>query len=73
MQSSWIVPSGKCDVEGTEVEVFRGAQRVLTDKRPIIVCEVHSEENRLALIESFSQFAYQCMDWDDRHVLALPL
>jgi len=63
----------KCDVEGSEIEVFRGAQRVLTDKRPIIVCEVHSEENRLALIESFSQVAYQCMDCDDRHVLALPL
>src|SRR5262249_22487274 len=48
----------KCDVEGTEVEVFRGAQRMLIDKRPIIVCEVHSEENRLALMESFSHFAY---------------
>ena len=35
----------KCDVEGAEVEVFRGAQRLLKEKRPGIICEMHSEEN----------------------------
>jgi FkbM family methyltransferase len=36
----------KCDVEGAEVEVFRGARRLLAEKRPGILCEMHSEENR---------------------------
>jgi hypothetical protein len=38
--------SSKCDVEGAEAEVFRGAGGLLGGKRPVIVCEMHSEENR---------------------------
>lgn len=62
----------KCDVEGSEVEVFRGAQRVLAEKRPLILCEMHSEENRRILLDEFSRFGYACKDCGDRHVLALP-
>lgn len=35
----------KCDVEGSEVEVFRGAANLLARHRPKVVCEVHSPEN----------------------------
>ena len=62
----------KCDVEGTEVEVFRGAQRVLREKRPTILCEMHSDENRRVLLEEFSRCSYTCESIDEQHVLALP-
>jgi FkbM family methyltransferase len=62
----------KCDVEGAEVEVFRGAQRMLAEKRPLILCEMHSEGNRRILSDEFSRLGYLCRDCGERHVLALP-
>jgi FkbM family methyltransferase len=62
----------KCDVEGAEIEVFRGAQRLLREKRPGILCEMHSEENRRTLVEEFSRLGYVCKALDETHVLALP-
>jgi FkbM family methyltransferase len=61
----------KCDVEGAEVEVFRGAQRLLTEKCPSIVCEMHSDANRRLLLEMFASFGYTCKSLDEHHVLAL--
>jgi FkbM family methyltransferase len=34
----------KIDVEGGEVAVLAGAERLVTDRRPVIICEVHHEE-----------------------------
>jgi FkbM family methyltransferase len=62
----------KCDVEGAELEVFRGARRLLREKRPGIVCEMHGEENRRTLIGQFSRAGYQCKSCGEGHVLALP-
>ncbi len=62
----------KCDVEGAEVEVFRGAQRLLKEKRPGIICEMHSEENQRLLLEEFSRFGYTCTSCGPNHILALP-
>jgi FkbM family methyltransferase len=62
----------KCDVEGAEVEVFRGAQRMLMEKRPTILCEMHSDENRRLLLKEFAHFNYSCKSIDEQHVLALP-
>lgn len=62
----------KCDVEGAEVEVFRGAQRLLTEKRPVILCEMHSGENQRVLLEEFARFGYTSKSIDEHHVLALP-
>lgn len=62
----------KCDVEGAEVEVFQGAQRILAEKRPGILCEMHSEENRRVLLQEFMRFGYVCTAVDEQHVLALP-
>jgi len=61
----------KCDVEGAEVEVFRGAQRLLAEKRPDILCEIHSEENRRALLDELVRLGYACKNCGDRHLLAL--
>jgi len=62
----------KCDVEGAEVEVIRGARCLLAEKHPGILCEIHSEENRRALLDELGRLGYACTDCGDRHVLALP-
>jgi hypothetical protein len=62
----------KCDVEGAEVEVFRGAQWLLAEKRPIVLCEMHSDENHRVLLEEFTRHRYNCKSIDENHVLALP-
>ncbi len=62
----------KCDVEGAEVEVFRGAQRLLKEKRPGIICEMHSEENQRNLLEEFSPFGYTRKPCGTNHILARP-
>jgi len=62
----------KCDVEGAEVDVFRGAQKLLKEKRPGIICEMHSENNHRVLLERFSQLGYACRACGTNHLLALP-
>ena len=72
---SWTQPLPdflKCDVEGAEVEVFRGASRLLEEKRPGIICEMHSDENQRILLEEFSRFRYSCTPCGANHILALP-
>jgi len=62
----------KCDVEGAEVEVFRGAERLLREKRPGIICEMHGEENRRNVLNQFLRLGYACKPCGENHVLALP-
>lgn len=62
----------KCDVEGAELEVFRGARRLLREKRPMILCEMHSDENRRILVDELMGMGYKCTPCDESHVLALP-
>ena len=72
---TWTQPAPgfiKCDVEGAEVEVFRGAQRLLKEERPGIICEMHGEENQRILLEEFSRFGYTCKPCGKNHILALP-
>jgi FkbM family methyltransferase len=60
----------KCDVEGAEVEVFRGAQRILSQERPDILCELHGEQNRRVLLEDLASFGYRCEPCGENHILA---
>ena len=62
----------KCDVEGAEVEVFFGARRLLSQKQPGILCELHGRENRRILEEEFSRFGYSCRLCGEYHLLAIP-
>jgi FkbM family methyltransferase len=62
----------KCDAEGAEAQVFCGAQNLLTQKRPLILCEMHSEENRRTLIDLWTSLRYSCQPCGKHHVLALP-
>jgi FkbM family methyltransferase len=61
----------KCDVEGAEVEVFRGAERLLKKKHPGIICEMHSAENQRVLLEEWSRLGYTCKPCGTNHILAL--
>jgi FkbM family methyltransferase len=63
----------KCDVEGAEIEVFRGAERLLRTYHPWIVCEMHSEKNAWDSRELLLRFGYSMESVDVNHVLALPL
>jgi FkbM family methyltransferase len=62
----------KCDVEGAEVAVFRGASQLFAGKRPILLVEMHSPENHRALLQKFTGHGYLCQNLDENHVLALP-
>jgi FkbM family methyltransferase len=60
----------KCDVEGAEVEVFRGAEKLLNERRPIILCEMHGDKNRQTLLKMFENLGYRCEPCGENHVLA---
>lgn len=62
----------KCDVEGAELQMLRGARRLFTGKRPIFLCEIHSNENRGALQRELTALGYRSEDCDSSHILALP-
>jgi FkbM family methyltransferase len=60
----------KCDVEGAEVEVFRGGAKLLNERRPIILCEMHGDKNRQTLLTMFGKLGYRCEPCGKNHVLA---
>lgn len=62
----------KCDVEGAEAEVFRGAERLLKAHRPWIVCEIHSPANAAALRTLLDGLDYHLENVDANHLLAIP-
>ncbi len=62
----------KCDVEGAEGEVFQGANRLLAERRTILLVEMHCPENHRTLTEQFVRLGYAVRNLDENHVLALP-
>ena len=60
----------KCDVEGAELEVFQGAEKLLRTHHPWILCEIHSQENGRALREFLGRFGYTFEIVDSSHILA---
>lgn len=49
----------KIDCEGSEVEVLRGAVRLLKAWRPALVIEVHDEDKRRGVLEVLKPFGYK--------------
>lgn len=62
----------KCDVEGAELEVLRGAEGLFQTQRPWIICEVHSEANDRMTREFLGGRGYDTRSLDARHILAEP-
>ncbi len=62
----------KCDVEGAEVEVFRGAHKTLSAHHPFILCEIHSGENRRALLELLLPYGYSAEPLGENHLAFRP-
>lgn len=62
----------KCDVEGAEVEVLRGAHSLLRTHRPWIIIELHSKEIRAGVQRLLSSYGYSLVDIDDSHMMAFP-
>jgi FkbM family methyltransferase len=48
----------KIDVEGFEGEVLSGADRILTQARPVIVCEIHNLEESIKVLEKLYETGY---------------
>ena len=65
----------KIDVEGAEVECLRGAERLLAEDRPILVCEVDAE-SRVAIAGTLRRHGYDLFDGAltaaDRQALSVP-
>jgi FkbM family methyltransferase len=62
----------KCDVEGAELEVIRGARNLIATCRPWIVLEVHSEANGDSIRNLCRDIGYKIRTIDENHVLAQP-
>jgi FkbM family methyltransferase len=62
----------KCDVEGAEVDVFRGARKVLAEHRPYVECEIHSDENGKLLYAAFDEMNYDVRWYSTNHFFAVP-
>jgi len=62
----------KCDVEGAEVEVFRGARKVLTEYKPFFECEIHSAENGKLLGAELRDMQYDVRWYSASHFFAVP-
>ena len=54
----------RCDVEGAEVEVFQNQSKTPTEIRPVVVCEVPSE-NSLMITSIFRQTGYLLYDGEN--------
>jgi FkbM family methyltransferase len=53
----------KIDVEGAEIDLLHGAHRLLTEVRPILMCE-SQHRNRPEVTTILRQYNYKLYDWD---------
>ena len=62
----------KIDVEGAEYQVLKGAHQVLSQVRPLIICEV-SSENAVRVGELLRSYGYELFDLDKSKNARRPL
>lgn len=62
----------KCDVEGAEVEVLRGARRTLAVRKPWVLCETHSLEMQSDSHAILHDLGYAIESVDPAHFFAQP-
>ncbi|MGA9672699.1 MAG: FkbM family methyltransferase [Terracidiphilus sp.] len=68
----WLLEQGipapqilKIDVESAETLILRGAQRILSDVKPFLLCEVFSS-SRDAVTDTLLRYGYTLFDWDSK-------
>jgi FkbM family methyltransferase len=61
----------KCDVEGAEVKVLQGSEKLLSERHPWILCETHSRESNRVVREFLGRLNYRIEPIDEMHLLAL--
>jgi FkbM family methyltransferase len=65
----WLLNQGvapnvlKIDVEGAEANVFNGAQQVIAETLPVVLCEVR-DRSRDCVSEILLRYGYTLFDWD---------
>lgn len=70
----------KVDVEGAEIEVMRGARQLLTQHRPVVICEMHGRNAEYVALMAELGYQVRTLDGDpdvvnaywNVHTLALP-
>ena len=58
----------KIDVEGAELEVLAGMERLLRDVRPVVICEMHGKND--AFVEAMGQAGYRVSNLDSPEPIA---
>jgi FkbM family methyltransferase len=58
----------KIDIEGAEIDALRGADMLLTEKKPILLVEVHSNELAIQYDVLMDRYQYQTFDLDGRPI-----
>jgi FkbM family methyltransferase len=61
----------KLDVEGAEAHVLRGARRILAVERPLVVCELHGEQERREVLELLDGYRIEQLE-DGLRIVARP-
>jgi FkbM family methyltransferase len=61
----------KLDVEGAEAHVLRGARRILAVDRPLVVCELHGEQERRDVLELLDGYRIEQLE-DGLRIVARP-
>lgn len=62
----------KIDVEGGEGRVIAGAQRLLKEFSPIIICELHSHESAREIYERLLSLGYRLEDLKGNQAVSMP-
>jgi len=60
----------KIDVEGAELRVLKGAERLLRQKRPILLVELHSPEIAAKYDQRMADIGYQTWSLEGRRISA---
>jgi len=60
----------KIDVEGSELEVLRGAQKIITDYHPKIICESLDKKSEEKITNLLKKFKYKVKRIDKENVFA---
>jgi FkbM family methyltransferase len=62
----------KMDIEGAEIEALQGASMIFSQKRPMLICEVHHQQASAFVSQFLKEHRYSWEWKDENHILAVP-